>query len=909
MGTSLYVYHELGLSFEKSPFWKMFVSLIQSGASKDVLVIVPNESVRVFIYNIASKWAMEDSCLPRCITLTEWASNAVGVSRLLPSVFDRIIVSRVLADEALSLPASWQHQSMRDAILSLWESRSRYGWDSLMYRKYMGKQLASRISMVLDRCDQISADFKIMTLRRAVSLLMDSGFKFSDNFDFLTGSVLMYGFYYLCPVQKFMMRAFLKTSVISSILLKGLSGVQGLEAGAFSELEGWLGVSGIKNEVPSNEDVWSQVRICGYVDRSDEVSDAINWCRDNSDRAIVLVDYNGLRPKVRQVLSQFGLCIYKERVCFSDLLIGRYLRALLAFSVDSWAADEMEDLMLCFNAFQLNVKCDVSLLKKIDYDARKPLLRSVWEQGYRKLAAADFDDQWGRVLYFIEMRKRVSLISNMAQWDDFMRDVCRFDLNVDIEEGGEFLEKVFGELRSVMQILFKNRFLSNDLVREGLFLQVINSVYVERVRADGLKVVSLEDAYAANDAQFWVLGLDRFLDSSKQGGTLISGSCCDAMGWPGAAIQDKKEEYKLSMLLLGNAQSNKFSLVGQESEFDSFSIFGKDIKVLWSACNKKMGHGLKPRFLPSKVEKELIQSGRTVWSPSRLEDYLRCPYRYYLKENVGFVQEDEASLDLSESIWGELVHKVLAKGLIGEGYSFLAIKDRLMFHVKQFTEESDEDAWLAARWSQFSDDVGCLHEISTLLSDLCVQWEPVACEVPLAEVRLTSLGGSAYVSGKADLILKHRQYHWYVILDYKTGRKLPTRNDVEKGSYLQLPIYAMAAAETICLKEILEGCKFAGGYILHVNKAVQSLKLLLKHPLADKQIFPQKKGVRFQPVEWTPDFCERFSEKVVQVQKSIENNEICVDVEDKMISKRKEVCSFCSFKFLCTWKHRWESYG
>lgn len=194
-----------------------------------------------------------------------------------------------------------------------------------------------------------------------------------------------------------------------------------------------------------------------------------------------------------------------------------------------------------------------------------------------------------------------------------------------------------------------------------------------------------------------------------------------------------------------------------------------------------------------------------VVSPTRLEQWARCPHAYFVRYVLGVepVEQPEAVVTLSPLERGSVVHAVLERyvsGHLGSGDDarrrLHAIADEELAHVaargvtgrrllwqrEQRLIHAELDAWFDAdtRWR-------AEHGLETLATELHF----AGVEIRLSDGRVVRMRGAAdRVDRRADGTL--------VVFDYKNGSPvyyegLSAEDPVAGGDRLQLPVYALAA--------------------------------------------------------------------------------------------------------------------
>lgn len=193
-------------------------------------------------------------------------------------------------------------------------------------------------------------------------------------------------------------------------------------------------------------------------------------------------------------------------------------------------------------------------------------------------------------------------------------------------------------------------------------------------------------------------------------------------------------------------------------------------------------------------------------SPTALEDYATCPYRYYLKQvlRVGAVPEPGEALEMSPLDRGSMVHRILERwvqeGLKHDGSwaEFLEDESRLTeIAEEEFAAEKQGGlAGLPATWAIVQAEVRAdLRELIRIERRRAAEgYRPVDAELIFKDLPLTMPDGRRLTfGGRIDRVDEGPD--GYVAIDYKTGRASKEAGDYVSGAALQLPIYLQAVAQ------------------------------------------------------------------------------------------------------------------
>jgi ATP-dependent helicase/DNAse subunit B len=204
------------------------------------------------------------------------------------------------------------------------------------------------------------------------------------------------------------------------------------------------------------------------------------------------------------------------------------------------------------------------------------------------------------------------------------------------------------------------------------------------------------------------------------------------------------------------------------------------------------------------------------WSASRLEAYATCPFFFLSSSALGLeiLETPEAGYQVNQL--GSLLHSVLehvysetpdpanpadvlarlpevARGIFTTAPEIYRFRPSLLWEVQQ----SELLMILEATIQNIADfDAGS-------------QWRPLAFEAKFGmegqpPLKIATPGGEISLHGVIDRIDANPQGELRVI-DYKSGGSHLTAQDLIEGRRLQLPLYALAATQTLNLGEAAEG--------------------------------------------------------------------------------------------------------
>jgi RecB family exonuclease len=227
-----------------------------------------------------------------------------------------------------------------------------------------------------------------------------------------------------------------------------------------------------------------------------------------------------------------------------------------------------------------------------------------------------------------------------------------------------------------------------------------------------------------------------------------------------------------------------------------------------------------------------------VFSPSELETYAACPFRYFGSRVLKLEERDP---DRTRWYYGSLMHRVF-QAFYTERRRLLSVRDDEPLPAVDLRSQARLVELFEAEWAQLDDgslppdlknlfacEEGVLHlffdaiaaieaEHGNLLNEFILQdakGEPIL----LGEDKKNR---PVLLTGKIDRVDVHRTERTRaIILDYKTGRSKPPKEraaKMEDGRMLQLPLYAAA------LQRVRTELQIVGGAYIHLSEKLADAK-------------------------------------------------------------------------------------
>ena len=187
----------------------------------------------------------------------------------------------------------------------------------------------------------------------------------------------------------------------------------------------------------------------------------------------------------------------------------------------------------------------------------------------------------------------------------------------------------------------------------------------------------------------------------------------------------------------------------------------------------------KPRQQPEA----LPQPDRRSFSVTELDDYLACPYDYYLKHVLGIEPLEEVSEDISPRDRGSRVHGILKK-FYEEWREPVTQENRgrareLLLSLAEKAFSAEADTFRNRREKQLFATTISERFLSSEIEFWAQGFRPAYLEQKVDDFTLTLSGGRAVtLNAKIDRIDLDGNGN-YIIVDYKTGKYPQPRNGTD----------------------------------------------------------------------------------------------------------------------------------
>lgn len=266
-----------------------------------------------------------------------------------------------------------------------------------------------------------------------------------------------------------------------------------------------------------------------------------------------------------------------------------------------------------------------------------------------------------------------------------------------------------------------------------------------------------------------------------------------------------------------------------------------------------------------------------VFSPSSLESYLLCPYRFYAQYFLKLAPEIQWEVEMTPAETGQILHRILEQFLLMDKKSYtekniLAIMED---HLSAFQKNRPNlsQVLLEHHKKKIS------RTLLTFLEQDIFEWTHHRTLVPRhlewsfgrdgspPLLLPDGQGGTIALCGRIDRIDVDEASKRFLVIDYKTGSTKTTGSKILAGDSLQLPLYILAVQ-----KLLLPSYEPIGGLyyhlsdmskkdgLLHADRLPEFLEI---HPRSSSLVPGAKWDAAFQKIE------DRVREIVAEIRKGV----------------------------------------
>lgn len=355
--------------------------------------------------------------------------------------------------------------------------------------------------------------------------------------------------------------------------------------------------------------------------------------------------------------------------------------------------------------------------------------------------------------------------------------------------------------------------------------------------------------------------------------------------------------------------------IDQSSDIINADMIKSSINIDSVRKNDPFGKSAFTGYIPDNLDDDarniLSSFTEKEFSATQLEDYAKCPFRYFIGRILSVDTIEEPAEEIEAFEIGSLIHSIFFKfyyGLKEKGITLSGCSDKefttaekMLFSIAQ---EKVNKIKFASAMSFFEREkifgINSKKENSILYQFLLTERNSDRGFIPeYFEYGFGSLSKSNYTSsievngiklrGKVDRIDLNKEDKTFKVVDYKLGGKKPLKDDLLLGISLQLPLYMYAS-------KVLIEAELNGKYnplsaeiyslkLTHKNFGRKAISIESKRNLSDDQLIEMNERIINIAVESIQKYVKHIADGDFRLSQ-LENRE-------------NKVCRYCEFKSVC----------
>lgn len=342
---------------------------------------------------------------------------------------------------------------------------------------------------------------------------------------------------------------------------------------------------------------------------------------------------------------------------------------------------------------------------------------------------------------------------------------------------------------------------------------------------------------------------------------------------------------------------------------------------------------------------------------SRIDSYVGCPFAYFCRYTIGLSEDERAEFD-APSI-GSFIHAILENffrslSLEGRSSGTLTSEEKAALTkaaAEKYISELGEDVFGASKRTKIKIERLCRAALP-VVDGLCEEfassaYEPRFFELSLSARDETSPGainikterGDVHIYGIIDRVDAYKKGEdvYLRVIDYKTGQKEFSPDDMSEGRNLQMFLYLKALVESENEKfrrelGASEKSRLIPGGVIYVKTAVGDVRVdTPSDEVADEAVkgaqaregmlLDDEDSISAMTLKYTPLYSKRTPDKIPDskrkylytedgwsdIMKTVEDS--VTDISDRIrsgeisakpkVKKDKSPCEYCEFKAIC----------
>jgi ATP-dependent helicase/nuclease subunit B len=328
--------------------------------------------------------------------------------------------------------------------------------------------------------------------------------------------------------------------------------------------------------------------------------------------------------------------------------------------------------------------------------------------------------------------------------------------------------------------------------------------------------------------------------------------------------------------------------------------------------------GFISKAAPDKLKSKLKEISEGEFSATQLENYAKCPYKYFVETILRLETIAEPVEELEAFEYGSLIHSILYEfytklkemGIVLSNCSDEDFKSAeiLLFKI---AERRFDELNLYPELSFFEREklLGINGKKTQSLLYKFLEEErkndsgyiPSFFELSFGKVkneeksrgkfREAVSAGKVKLRGKIDRVDIYEDAGALKVIDYKLGGTKPTAEDLSTGISLQLPLYLFAAKELI-RRELGSEYKPAGAQIFSLKFAEKDFgkkSISIKGRRSKKETIEEEAEAAEEIIKISLEMVNKFTEEISNGKFNL----------SKLKNRDTKVCRYCDFKRIC----------
>ena len=322
-----------------------------------------------------------------------------------------------------------------------------------------------------------------------------------------------------------------------------------------------------------------------------------------------------------------------------------------------------------------------------------------------------------------------------------------------------------------------------------------------------------------------------------------------------------------------------------------------------------------------EIEEYLVNFSNSQFSISQLETFAKCPFKYFSERILKISPIEEPNDEAAPIELGNVLHSILYEfySTVKKEKIVLSPKgspefEKLKKLIFEIAEDKIKKLNLNSPIAFFEKEKilgiegkkenSILYKFLIEESTVTDDFNPTFFESSFGKFSIDSenFNEPFYVDelklrGKIDRIDLNENELSYNIIDYKLKGRKPTRNDLESGISLQLPIYLMAG------KQIVE--KHTGNNYRSNKMVIYSLDYKNDNFGPTEISLSRKRNLDVEEInQLNTEQIEGTKEKILEYYNSIKNGKFNLSSLDDRESK---VCRYCDYRSFCRMQEVFEA--